>query len=94
MLQESIGPAAAATAHGAKFTKNEKQKPCTRLATLTQADADLIGSLNAARDKLNAHVALLNRALDLRELLYFGIDLDDAVQAVADFRRDCARVRS
>jgi hypothetical protein len=90
LLQERIGPAAAVTAHGARQVQaalfNKVRVP-------SQEEADLISSLNAARDKLDARVALLNRALDLREELYFGLDLDQAVDAVRELRRDCARMR-
>jgi hypothetical protein len=58
---------------------------------LTHVGADLISELNRVRGRLDKRVALLNRALDLRQQLYFGIDLDDAVEAVAELRRDCAR---
>ena len=42
----------------------------------------------AARCRLDAAVDLLNRALDLRELLWCGIDLDHARDLVAALKRD------
>ncbi len=44
------------------------------------ADAghDLLARLDAARARLDASVLLLGQALDLREQLWWGIDLDDA----------------
>jgi hypothetical protein len=47
---------------------------------------DLDQQLDAARDRLDRDVELLSQALDLRELLEWCIDLDDAVSAVAEFK--------
>jgi hypothetical protein len=39
---------------------------------------DLLAELDAARARLDSSVLLLQRALDLRELLWWQCDLDDA----------------
>jgi len=50
---------------------------------------DMIAELNAARDRLDRGLDLLDRARDLRELLYMGVlELDDAHAMVAEFKRD------
>jgi hypothetical protein len=51
----------------------------------------LLMRYRAARGRLNATLDLIDRALDLRELLYCGLDLDDMVAEVAAFRRMCQR---
>ena len=45
-------------------------------------------ALHQARDRLDESVTLLERALDLLELLEMRVDLDDARQLVAELRRD------
>jgi hypothetical protein len=49
---------------------------------------DVNAQLNLARSRIDRATALINRALDLREQLEWGIDLDVAAQEVADFTRD------
>lgn len=48
----------------------------------------LIAELDAARARLDAHTALLNRALDLRELLWCGLDFDDITETFDALKRD------
>jgi hypothetical protein len=50
----------------------------------------LVARYRAARGRLNRDLDLIDRALDLREMLYWGcFDLDDARAEVADFKRRC-----
>jgi hypothetical protein len=55
---------------------------------------DLIKQLNAARDRLDCDTALMQRAIDLRERLWFGLDLDDMRAEVAAFKRACSNFRN
>jgi hypothetical protein len=49
---------------------------------------DLVAQLSIARDRLDRGVLLLNRALDLREQLAWGVlDMDVARDMVAEFKR-------
>ena len=61
----------------------------------TQASLALIAELNAARARLDASTALLNHALDVRELLWGGLDLDDITDMLTRSERDIrAHVRA
>jgi len=52
--------------------------------------AEVIAELNERRDWLDRATDLMERALDLREQLQWGVfDADDARAAVAEFKRDC-----
>jgi hypothetical protein len=51
------------------------------------SNSHLITQLNCSRARLDKSVKLLNWALDLREQLYFGLDLDDAVAEVERLKR-------
>jgi hypothetical protein len=54
------------------------------------AQLDLIARLNAARRQIDADTYFLNRALDIREQLRWGIfDLGEAIAEVGAFQRDC-----
>ena len=46
--------------------------------------------LDQARARLDKSVQLLNWALDLRELLWCGLDLDEMRDQVTDLKRDLA----
>ena len=50
-------------------------------------DVRLLRQYRNARDELNAGLALLERAINLREMLTFGLDLDDMAAEVAAFKR-------
>jgi hypothetical protein len=53
-----------------------------------------VQQLNAARARLNAGLDLIDRALDLREHLCWGVfDIEDARAAVAAFKRDAEAFR-
>ena len=52
---------------------------------------DIIAELDAARANLDRKTDLLQWSIDLRELLYSGLDLDDMTEQVAAFRRECQR---
>lgn len=47
----------------------------------------LVFRYRAARARVDAGLDLIDRALDLRERLYFGLDLDDMAAEVRDFKR-------
>ena len=54
----------------------------------------LLSQYLAARDRLSETLSLLERALDLLELLDAGVlDIDQARELVAELRRDVARCR-
>jgi hypothetical protein len=65
-------------------TRSVGGQPLTLDGTMRQ---QLIAELDAARGQLNETLDLLNRALDLREQLWFGINLDDMAEAVAELRQ-------
>jgi hypothetical protein len=93
LLIEKIDPAALAGANGVGAIEYDNRR-YSKVGISSQAKADLISELNAARDRLDARVALLNRALDLGEQLSWDLlDLDDARSMVAELRRDSTRVR-
>jgi hypothetical protein len=52
----------------------------------------LVFRYRVARARLNARLDLLEQALQLRERLTFGFDLDEMVEEVRAFRRHCWRV--
>ena len=52
---------------------------------------DLIAELDAARRRFDEFDALVNRALDLRELLWCGINLEEARDLVVELKRDVDR---
>ena len=56
-------------------------------------DRDALKALDVARDRLDVGTALLNQALDLRERLWFGADLDLMVDEVRAFERACDAYR-
>jgi hypothetical protein len=65
---------------------------CSNPQRPAQADIDrkpdcLLRQYRNARDELNAGLALLERAINLREMLEFGLDLDDVAAEVAAFNR-------
>jgi hypothetical protein len=51
--------------------------------------AQLLAQLDAARRRVDRATELLERSLDLRERLQWGLDLDDMVEEVRVFKRDC-----
>jgi hypothetical protein len=53
----------------------------------------LLATKNAVREQLNESVELLERALDLLELLEMRVDVGDARQLVAELRRDVRALR-
>jgi hypothetical protein len=55
---------------------------------LLDTPRDLIPQLNDARDRLDEEVDLMQRALDLREQLTWGLDLEILRDGVADWRRE------
>jgi len=59
----------------------------------TIAAADTIKALDEARDRLDRATDLLIQALDLRERLWFGADLDLMVDEVQAFKRACDAYR-
>jgi hypothetical protein len=61
----------------------------TRGPALPTRSVDLVAELDAARAKLDRKTDLLQWSIDLRELLYSGLDLDDMTAEVAAFRRAC-----
>jgi hypothetical protein len=46
-----------------------------------------VGALNQARDRLDKSIRLLTWSLDLRELLWLGLDLNDMRDEVAAIKR-------
>jgi hypothetical protein len=48
----------------------------------------LIAQLDRARARIDAASDLLQQAMDIRERLYFGADMDDMRDQVDEFRRD------
>jgi hypothetical protein len=56
---------------------------------VSQADIRHLGRYRSARDALNASLALLGGAIDIREQLRFGLDMDDMRAEVAAFNRAC-----
>ena len=61
----------------------QRQPSDTPSFGLAQPRPDLVSQLDAARARLDASVLLLERALDLRQQLWWSIDLDDARADVA-----------
>ena len=72
-----------------KFQGDVKPLPDTKRPAVSQADIRLLGRYRSARDALNAGLALLGWAIDIREQLRFGLDLEDMQAEVAAFRRAC-----
>jgi hypothetical protein len=68
------------------------QETVNRSSNGAQGNRALTAELDAAKATLDRHVSLLQRSLDLHEQLQWGLlDLDDAVAAVAELKRDCRR---
>jgi hypothetical protein len=73
---------------------NRAKVRCAEFGHPLDSKPDLILQLDLATRRLDRHTALLQRSLDLRELLHMGIfDVDDAIAEVAAFRRDCKAMR-
>lgn len=49
---------------------------------------ELLAKLDAARDRLNAGIDVIDRSFEVRALLYMGVlGLDDAADLVEEFKR-------
>jgi hypothetical protein len=56
--------------------------------------SDLLTQLDLARARIDRATALMERALHLRQQMEWGVfDLDDLVDEVHAFRRDCRALR-
>ena len=60
----------------------------------TAIDAGLVDAYHRARHRLDRELELLNRGLDLREQLTWGVfDQDTAARVVGDFKRSVLILR-
>jgi hypothetical protein len=64
------------------------------MSVVSLSSNELIAQLCDARDQLDRGISLINEALDLREQLWWSIDMDDArigvdnlVRAIQEHRR-------
>jgi hypothetical protein len=56
-------------------------------AVLPPRNNDRVVELDGARRRLDHGVDLMQEAIELRQQLYFGLDLDHAVELVEQFKR-------
>jgi hypothetical protein len=55
---------------------------------------ELLAKLDAACDRLNAGLDVIDRSFEIRALLYMGVlGLDDAADLVEEFKRDAQTYR-
>jgi hypothetical protein len=64
-----------------------------RISGESNTPVDLIAQLDLARARLDRATDLMSRALDLREALEWGLDLDDMAREVESFKRDVTRYK-